>query len=248
MLQRIYTYGRNRKTVLWAGAVAAAVIIVIILAVVLPQPGPDGTGPTATPTPTATPAGNATATANVTAPPDGTPEGTATSGRTSTPEGTTTTQPAHTPRPTADGGAARGIFFTETAYTATQDGDGCEKFLTTINITAPVGFLGACQLRLTWDSALFKLDDAWVNSNADAKGRVYNGSAWLTSAQPLSNPTGDSEFIQFRPVFTITPRTVHAAILHGLQNSFFREFFNEKSGRESTKLDSQSAIFMKIRC
>ena len=186
MLQRICNYGRSRKTVLWAVAVAAAVIIVIVLAVLLPQPGPDGTAPTPTPSATATPAGNTTATATAiadgTATPDGTPEGTTTPGRTST------------PGPTADGGTARGIFFTEAAYTATQDGDGCEKFYTTINITAPVDFFCGCQLRLTWDPALFRIDDSWVNSDSGARGRMYNGSAWLDSAQPLGNPTGDNPF------------------------------------------------------
>ena len=206
MKQRIYSYARSsyawakgHKPVLWAGAIVAAVIVVILLAVLLPRPGPEGPG--ATPTPSATPSGNATATPEGTTSPGGTPSGTATAGATKTsggtPSGTATPRPTRTPQPTSGGGLpVAEIFFTEGGYTATQDGDGCERFLTTVNITAPVEFFGVCQFRLMWDAALFKLDHAWVNSNAGARGRLYNGSAWLGSSQPLSNPTGDNPFGQ----------------------------------------------------
>ena len=191
MMQRIYTYFRDRKHLLWAGAVAAAVVIVILLAVLLPQPGPDGPGPTATPSPTATPAGNttATATAGDTAPPDGTPAGTATAGPTAPPDGT----PAATATSAED---EVSIYFRDAEI---EVGAGCQEFTTDILITPDVDFFSACQFRLGWDATLFYIShEGWTldGEQIDMRGRICtteacNGPAYRWAASSGVNPTGD---------------------------------------------------------
>jgi hypothetical protein len=67
------------------------------------------------------------------------------------------------------------VFFEETSYNVQNDGNGCENFFITVNMSTPVHLFYGARFGLEWDCTLFYIRDAWTQNNGH--GRLYNGTS-----------------------------------------------------------------------
>jgi hypothetical protein len=84
------------------------------------------------------------------------------------------------------------VFFEETSYTIPNDGDGCENFFITVNMSTPIELFFAAQFALEYDATLFFIRGAHTQNNG--AGKLYNGSDanpnWTLATAVGCNPTG----------------------------------------------------------